>query len=184
MSEAYEYARKFIKISKLMDECMHTMKDTQRSIIFGSCIKMHEFNDKMDVLYYNDYPVLDHKIAWGEDAFNYNFVTNKPIARGSMDYKDAIIVDTSTNMFYANRDDIQSDDSVPYSMEFLDVEEHLFQMEIMLGERYELYCILHALHMLGYDNRAYVHVHSLNVLDKIIDDVETYLENHRYNKEF
>lgn len=187
MFDAYEYARKFIKISKLMDECMFTMKDTQRTIQILPYITMHEFNDKMDVLYYNDYPVLDHKIAWGEDAFNYNFVTNKPVARVTMDYKDAIIVDTSTNMFYLTRDDIQLDAGVPYTMEFLDVDEHLFQMELLLNERFELYSILHALHMLGYDNRAYIHVHTLNILDKIIDDVETYLENHRYNtsnKEF
>lgn len=183
MKEAYEYAQKFIKISKLMDECMHTMRPTQRSISLESSIIMHEFNDKMDVLFYNDYPVLDHKIAWGEGAFGYNFVANKPIER-KMTYMDALIYDPSTNIFYANRDDIQSDDGIPYTMEFLDNESHMFQMELMLGPRFEGYCILHALHMLGYDKTAYMHVHTLNVLDKIIEEMEIYLDNHRYNKEF
>lgn len=183
MKEAYEYAQKFIKISMLMDECMHTMKDTQRSIHLESSIKMHEYNDKMDVVFYNEYPVLDHKIAWGDDVYGYNFVANKPLER-KMTYVNAIIFDPTTNVFFANRDDIQEDGGVPFVMEFLDAESHLFQMELMLGERFDTYCILHALHMLGYDKKAYIHVHSLNVLDKIIEEMETYLDNHRYNKEF
>ena len=186
MFDAYEYARKYIKISKLMDDCIHTMRTTQRSMN----ITMFEFNNQMDVLYYNDYPVLDHKIAWGKEAVGYNYVTCRPIEYGiirRMDYKDVIIVDTSTNIFYANRDDIQSDESEPYIMKYLEVDEHLFQMELLLNERFELYSILHALHMLGYDKPAYIHMHSLNILDQIIDDMEKYLENHRYNtsnKEF
>lgn len=178
MFDAYEYAQKFIKISNLMDECIQTIKNVQRCMNINHSIRMHSYGGKMDVLYYNDYPVLDHKIAWRAKLFNYNFV-----ATSHSSLVDSLIVDTSTNVFYATRDDIQSD-RVPHYMEFLDTEEHLFQMEIMLGERYELYCILHALHMLGYDNRAYIHVHSMNVLDRIIDDVEAYLENHYRNKEF
>lgn len=176
-STAYEYATKYIKISNLMDACM--IHNCKRMAITNS-IRMHVMNGNIDLLLYDDYPVIDHKGAWGDEAFGYNFVSSKPIERWGK--RIAIIFDNRTNIFYHRRDDINEEESM--LMDFMNIEEHLFQMELLMNERYDTYCILHALHMLGYDKTTYIHIQPMIVLDEIIDELEKYLVRYSPNKEF
>lgn len=169
--EYYEYARKIIKICTLMNKCMPMMKDKTSRITIDTTIEVYTFDDKMDILFYNHHPLIDYKIAWGGEAFGYNYVSSQ--YHRYTQAKFVMVFDPNVHLCYMSQNDIGI---VEYEiqMQFESPEEHLFQMGLILGDRFDGYCILHALHMLGFDEKVYIHLHSMDILDEIIEKMEVH----------
>lgn len=169
--EYYEYARKIIKICTLMKECLSLMKNKNSSITIDGTVEVHTMQDELDILFYNYHPVIDYKIAWGDDAFGYNYVSAP--YRKYTTAKYVMVFSPDVYTFYKTQNDIGIvEDEI--QMQFEGTEEHLFQMGLILGDRFEGYCILHALHMLGFKEKVYIYMHTLDVLDEIIEKMEVH----------
>ncbi|QCW18735.1 hypothetical protein SEPL_362 [Salmonella phage SE_PL] len=160
----YEYARSLIWIEKLFQELQ--MKMPGKFLKYSPLMFSLEL-DKTDCIWYNDTPVIDFKVAWGEDSFNTNYLW---AAENDSRERSIIIIAPNTKVYMANVD--RNTNGTEYILDFDDSESFVFQMQLVQKSMWDEFCILYALHELGFSRPAFIHVWSQQVLDIIINKME------------
>lgn len=170
-----EYAKKICIIDSLLEQLYTNTSDTP---IFRSPLMISAFHDKGDCVWYTDSdPIIDHKIAWG-DMWDYNYISDKKIIKGNQ--HNVIIYNPNSTTFVR---DIDDEDGTRYELDFDDKESFLFQQSLIHNKLYDEFCILYALHELKMPRFTFVHVWSENVLDRVIENMESTIEYYQ-NKRF
>ena len=94
--EQVEIANSIVRISDLLNKYHENGMST--NIVRYDEILLSAYGGELDALFYNDHPVIDFKVAWGHEAFEFNYVSVKSIHKE--DYKNVIIFDPNYTVFY------------------------------------------------------------------------------------